>query len=86
MSPYCKTCHKYAMWPNNKCSCDNDKAAELLGLVSEDKIKKLIGPAWPVFMKFMDRQGYVIIGNSNYFNKEDFDRFCKGGVLAEVED
>ena len=23
LSPYCKKCHKYAMWPNNECTCDD---------------------------------------------------------------
>lgn len=80
-SPYCKVCRKYAMWPNNECTCESDKVAEENGLISESKIKQSIGPAFPAFMKFMNRQGYVVIGGAgNYFHKADFNAFCSGSV------
>lgn len=82
-SPYCKDCGEYAMWPNNKCTCEADKIAEKSDLISEEKVKKSIGPAFPAFMKFMNRQGYVIVNNSNYYNKADFNAFCSGSFIVQ---
>lgn len=67
------------MWPNNQCTCEADEKAKSLGLISENKVKQSIGPAFPAFMKFMNRQGYTVINGKNYYNQTDFDTFCSGG-------